>query len=84
MYVRYEHFAFHLKSSFSPVVKTTSDGKQSVRTLMMTRRNFNKGWLNSNNSSSLREALSDSAIDDEDWGNEDIQAQDLDEGGAWC
>ena len=31
--VRDEHFAFRLKSSFSPVVKTTSDGKQSVLTL---------------------------------------------------
>ena len=32
--LRYEHFAFRLKSSFSPVVKTTSDGKQSVLTLL--------------------------------------------------
>ena len=38
--VRYEHFAFRLKLSFSPVVKTTSDGKQSVLTLKFTFENF--------------------------------------------
>ena len=34
--LRYEHFAFFLKSLFSPVVKTTSERNQSVHTLVMT------------------------------------------------
>ena len=34
--LRYEHFALFLKSSFSPVVKTTSETKQSVHTLCWT------------------------------------------------
>ena len=41
--LRYEHFAFRLKSSFSPVVKTTSDGKQSVLTLRQMNGNFTSG-----------------------------------------
>ena len=39
---RYEHFALFLKSSFSPVVKTTSERKQSVHTLCKSP--FAWGW----------------------------------------
>ena len=38
--LRYEHFAFRLKSSFSPVAKTASDGKQSVLTLINKTKYF--------------------------------------------
>ena len=34
--LRYEYFAFFLKSPFSPIVKMTSERKQSVHTLVMT------------------------------------------------